>query len=149
MLINLTSNARKYVPKNGGLIKFNATLVKEGKNFQLQVTVADNGDSISPEDQKKLFKPFSKLNDAKNLNPSGNGLGLSICKNICNNLGGDITVRSQPGDMTNFTFWVNVKIPDDCDISGVMSPRVSAVKALPEGHTKDAVGLSKNGQGRI
>jgi chemotaxis protein histidine kinase CheA len=89
------------------------------------------------------------LNDSKNLNPNGNGLGLSICKNICKNLGGDIVVRSQPGDMTEFTFWVNVKIPDDCNISAVMSARPSEVKALPDGHTKDSVAKQKEGVVRV
>lgn len=71
------------------------------------------------------------------MNPNGNGLGLSICKSICNNLGGDITLCSQPGEMTEFTFWVSVKIPGDCDISEVMSPRAPKIPKLPEGRTKD------------
>jgi signal transduction histidine kinase len=112
VLINLTSNARKFTPRHGGLIKLQANLIRERKIHQLQITVANNGDSIPLEKQKKLFKPFSKLEEERNLNSSGNGLGLSICKNICNNLGGDITVRSQPGDMTEFTFWVNIKFPE-------------------------------------
>jgi len=47
--------------------------------------------------------------------------------------------------MTEFTFWVNVKIPDDCNISAVMSARPSEVKALPDGHTKDSVAKQKEG----
>jgi len=50
VLINLTSNARKYVPKSGGLIKLHATLIKDGIDYQLQVSVADNGEPISPEE---------------------------------------------------------------------------------------------------
>lgn len=127
------------MPKVNGLIKFHAILIKNGKQDQLQITVGDNGETISPEDQKKLFKPFTKLNDSKNLNPSGNGLGLSICKNICKCLGGDITLRSQPGDLTEFTFSVNVKIAtneSDVNISGLTGfrpPEVPVGAMISEG----------------
>ena len=131
------------MPKNGGLIKFHATLIKAGQTDQLQITVADNGETIPSEEQKKLFKPFAKLNDTKNLNPNGNGLGLSICKSICKCLGGDITVRSQPGDLTEFTFCVNVRISStsDTSLAGITSSRVPVVKELNESRPKDAVSV--------
>jgi signal transduction histidine kinase len=64
-------------------------LARDGKSF-LQISVFDNGPGISPADKSKLFKPFSKLAAHSHLNPNGSGLGLSICKLICQSLGGDI-----------------------------------------------------------
>ena len=57
-----------------------------------------------------LFKIFGKLKDSNNLNKQGVGLGLSICKKICQFMGGDITVSSQKDEGSKFTF--KVKIDD-------------------------------------
>ena len=81
----------------------------------IQLSVQDNGPGISAEDQTKLFKPFVKLEAHKHLNPNGNGLGLNICKLICQNLGGDIIVESDGKSFTKFTFWMGVKQPKECD----------------------------------
>ena len=104
------------------------------------MTVANNGSGISEEDQNKLFKPFSKLKDTKKINPNGNGLGLNICKMLCRKLGGDITVSSRPNEWTEFTFWVNVKICEDCDIIDAISSRPAMqVRDLPKSQTKSAL----------
>ena len=77
--------------------------------------------------------PFSKLKDTKKINPNGNGLGLNICKMLCRKLGGDITVSSRPNEWTEFTFWVNVKICEDCDIIDAISSRPAMqVRDLPK-----------------
>ena len=63
------------------------------------------------------------LKSNRDMNPNGHGLGLSICKNICRKLGGDITVSSQPGQTTDFTFKVSVKLQKDCNIDEIFSAR--------------------------
>ena len=78
----------------------------------IKISVTDNGPGISLLDQSKLFKPFSKLEANAELNPNGIGLGLSICKVICNGLGGDIVVSSDETG-SKFIFWVSVKVLDD------------------------------------
>ena len=125
MLLNLTSNAAKFVSKTDGKIRISANLRNDGTNVQLVVIVADNGPGISEEDQQKLFKPFTKLKDTNKINPNGAGLGLNICKMICRNLGGDIEVSSRPEDWTEFTFWVNVRSYVDCDIDDAFTPRTT------------------------
>lgn len=118
MLFNLVTNAIKFVPRNQGIIKISSSLTEKQLENYLEISVHDNGPGIALEDQSKLFKPFSKLEAHKKLNPNGNGLGLSICKLICNGLDGDIIVDSRCEKWTQFTFWVKVKIAEnyDCDL---------------------------------
>ena len=54
--------------------------------------VVDQGIGISEEAQKKLFKPVTKLQHGKSLNPNGAGIGLSICKSILQKMNCDIAV---------------------------------------------------------
>lgn len=114
VLINLLTNARKYVPVDNGRITIESELKGSDESQILQISVSDNGPGIATNDIRKLFKPFSKLEANSDLNPNGIGLGLSICKLVCNNLGGDIIVTSDKG--TKFTFWVEVKILRDYDL---------------------------------
>ncbi len=57
-----------------------------------------------------MFNDFCTLKFNANLNPNGVGLGLSICKKICNNLNGDITLVSKIGVGTKFTFNVSADL---------------------------------------
>jgi signal transduction histidine kinase len=66
--------------------------------------VWDNGLGISVENQKKLFKLFGTIENDKNLNKKGIGLGLYICKKICKQFGGDIEVVSDLGLGSMFTY---------------------------------------------
>jgi len=80
--------------------------VQTSSHKYLVVSVQDSGIGIAEENQKSLFKPFGKLeNDVqKGMNPTGSGLGLSICKRIVEELGGCISVVSELGKGAKFTF---------------------------------------------
>ena len=97
MLLNLVSNAIKF-SKNGGKIKINfkyvqneedltykedfRDLVENSPNGMIEVIVQDSGVGIKEEDQNKLFRLFGFLDETKELNTGGIGLGLHICKMI-------------------------------------------------------------------
>jgi len=66
------------------------------------ITVTDDGDGISPEDQKKLFKLFGKIEKTHHLNKKGCGLGLTVCKKIMQKMRGDISVISKKNKGTIF-----------------------------------------------
>lgn len=109
MLINLLSNAVKFSPKSSEIL----VVYQERKgvipgSYQLTIQVCDRGIGMGPEDMVTLFKPFhrSKNEASKQLNPNGNGLGLSICQKIAKAMNGEITCESTPGEGTvmNFTF---------------------------------------------
>jgi two-component system sensor histidine kinase BaeS len=97
---NLLSNAIKFTPP-GGEIKLWAAI--EGAN--LQITVADNGPGIPPEDQENIFTPFFRGNQGKRF-AEGMGLGLSIARESVRAHGGELTVASAPGKGSRFTIHI-------------------------------------------
>ena len=63
---------------------------------------------MSEEEIQRVFDPFFSSPDQKDKNPTGIGMGLTICKQICESLGGDITVTSKPKFGSKFTFSMKV-----------------------------------------
>lgn len=109
VLLNLTNNARKFVPKTGGKIQICTSLLEmAGKRFIL-VSVTDDGPGFTESALGKLSLQFSKLPAKSSLNPKGSGVGLYTCKLICNSLGGDILVRSDPYEkLTKVSFFIPI-----------------------------------------
>ena len=62
----------------------------------LTITVDDNGPGIPSEQLEEVFKPFVRLDEARNLDSSGTGLGLAIARDIARSHGGDITLGNSP-----------------------------------------------------
>jgi len=94
---NYLSNAIKY----GGqppLVKLGATAQADG---DVCFWVRDNGDGIPPEEQARLFTPFTRLDRTR---AKGHGLGLSIAQRIVEKLGGHVGVESEIGRGSVFTF---------------------------------------------
>jgi signal transduction histidine kinase len=65
--------------------------------------VSDNGHGIEPAILARIFDPFFSTKPGE-----GSGLGLSICRDICREHGGDITVDSRPGEGTTVRVWLPV-----------------------------------------
>lgn len=65
----------------------------------LEVQVKDTGIGISEEDKPKLFKMFGKLQSSSTINTTGIGLGLNICKNLVEALGGTIYILDEPEEI--------------------------------------------------
>lgn len=123
MLYNLVSNALKFT-KGGKVdvyVKFKSDYSMQSSSIDdkvighLEVLVKDTGIGIANEDIPKLFKPFSKLDAGKTLNPNGTGLGLSVVKNIAKALNGTASVTSVKGKGSDFKF----KILGGVDMSPV------------------------------
>ena len=104
VLINLLGNAVKFTPENGE-IGFTVNLADdEDEKITVEYTVSDNGIGISGEQKQKLFKTFEQADDSIAIRFGGTGLGLAISQNLVNQMGGEITVSSDYGHGSTFTF---------------------------------------------
>ncbi|MCV9387749.1 sensor histidine kinase [Reichenbachiella ulvae] len=94
---NLMSNAMKFSDA-GKNVYLDITPVEE----KVRITLRDEGPGISSADQKKMFKPFTRLSARPTAGEHSNGLGLSIIKSLTEQLGGRIIVKSKLGSGTAF-----------------------------------------------
>ena len=106
VLLNLLSNALKFTPE-AGRINVGATV-----NGQLvQVSVADTGVGVAPEDQEAIFEEFRQVGTADR-KVEGTGLGLALSRKLVELHGGRIWVESQVGHGSTFTFTLPVRRDD-------------------------------------
>ncbi len=101
IITNLLSNAFKYTAE--GTIELGCRIVD---NSAVHIFVKDTGIGISEKDQGRIFDRFSKIEDDTTKLYGGVGLGLSISKPLALLLGGDITVESELGKGSEFTFTI-------------------------------------------
>lgn len=99
VLVNLLSNAAKFVPAQGGEVT--VALRMEAKH--LVVEVCDNGPGVPPGEQESVFERFRQGGEAAS-RPSGTGLGLPISRQIVEHFGGTIWLNSTPGGGACFAF---------------------------------------------
>ena len=100
---NLTENAVKYADEG---VKVNIGIRKDTNN-NLVVSISDNGWGISPKDQKQIFKQYYRV-PHKNA-PKGHGIGLALVKYVVEAHGGNISVNSELGIGSTFTFNIPIK----------------------------------------
>ena len=101
VLINLVENSLKYTPA-GGRVDVRAR-VQDGK---VQVEVTDTGVGIPMESLPRIFERFYRVDRARSRQMGGTGLGLAIVKHVVESHGGTVTVGSQVGRGSTFTFSV-------------------------------------------
>ena len=103
VLINLLSNAVKFTKR--GSIKLRAVcLEKTSHNHTIRFSVSDTGPGIPAEKQELIFKEFKQIEDIRKGKHVGTGLGLAIVKRLLGLLGGVITMESEPGKGSTFSF---------------------------------------------
>ncbi len=101
ILINLTNNAIKFTEKGG--VRLEVRQHHENGRVRTEISVADTGMGIRPEDQAKLFQAFTRVttDDARRF--EGTGLGLHLSQKLAQLLGGFITLESEYGKGSRFT----------------------------------------------
>ena len=100
VLLNLLSNAIKFTPQDGEL----GIMVEADEAASVvRVHVWDHGIGIAPDGVAQLFRPFSQLDSALTRQFPGTGLGLALTKRLIELQGGQISVRSEPGEGSIFT----------------------------------------------
>eukprot|EP01022_Parablepharisma_sp_SALTPOND_P032996 TRINITY_DN88008_c1_g1_i1.p1 TRINITY_DN88008_c1_g1~~TRINITY_DN88008_c1_g1_i1.p1 ORF type:complete len:515 (-),score=34.86 TRINITY_DN88008_c1_g1_i1:491-2035(-) len=108
IVLNLLGNALKFTQHGQVAV----SLSYSAGNDQLTTSVSDTGVGIKEGDIPKLFKLYGKIRENDEINPTGVGLGLAICKNLTEYLGGEITVSSRYGEGSTFTFTVACHLLD-------------------------------------
>lgn len=95
ILVNLVSNAVRYTPSGGAVV-----ISVARQDGRATVTVSDRGKGIIPEDQRRVFDKFERVDPSE---PGGSGLGLYIARRLARAMAGDLTVQSEPGQGAAFT----------------------------------------------
>ena len=115
VIMNILSNAVKYTPKCKVIFKMQNKSSDYG-DCVLFVTVSDTGIGIKEEDVQRLFESFVRLDENKNRNIEGTGLGMAIVMNLLGMMGSKLDVRSVYGKGSTFSFEIRQKIIDDTPI---------------------------------
>jgi two-component system sensor histidine kinase SenX3 len=123
-LRNLIDNAIRYSPENTRV-----GIGVRAKEGLVAVSVTDQGEGLSPEDQERVFERFYRVDSARSRHTGGTGLGLSIVKHVISNHGGEVTLWSQPGQGSTFT----IRLPemegqDDAEALEARGPAAPATR---------------------
>jgi two-component system sensor histidine kinase BarA len=114
ILLNLIGNAIKFTDRGRVLIRVSLADT-DFDRADIEITVEDTGIGISEQDQQTLFQAFSQVESSTARQFAGTGLGLVISKNLATLMGGDINMRSSPGEGSKFTLRLPFEQVDDTE----------------------------------
>jgi PAS domain S-box-containing protein len=103
VLLNLTGNAIKFTEEGAITVKIEQAALGEGE-VELFFSIQDTGIGMSAEQQAKLFSAFSQADTSTTRKYGGTGLGLTISKQLVEMMGGTLTVESEAGKGSTFSF---------------------------------------------
>lgn len=114
ILNNLLSNARKFTSWGKIMVEVFRT-AKVNDKMELFFVISDTGIGIDKADKDKLFQSFSQVDASISRKYGGTGLGLNICKQLVELMGGDIEVESEKnkGSQFSFSIWVGICEEDE------------------------------------
>ena len=108
-IVNLLTNSVKYTNEGSVTLEIDCADI-QGNIINLRITVSDTGIGIREEELHMLFDPFTRLDMMRNKSVEGTGLGLSITKRLVAMMQGNLTVESEYGNGSKFTFVIPQKI---------------------------------------
>jgi signal transduction histidine kinase len=115
VLTNLISNAVKFTPSHG---RVNVAIQQNGDEW-VQVSVADTGSGIPPEEANRIFDEFYQITQPGKEKIKGTGLGLAISRSLVEMHGGKIWVRSEMDKGSTFFFTLPAKQPVKTDVAAI------------------------------
>ena len=111
VITNILTNAVKYTQEGSVTLSIISSEV-DADTCNLQVNVKDTGIGIRPEDMDKLFQSFQRIDEERNRNIEGTGLGISIVQRLLDMMGSKLEVASEYGKGSTFSFKITQKIID-------------------------------------
>ncbi|WP_302142163.1 ATP-binding protein [Halomonas alkalicola] len=103
VLTNLVHNAVKFTRQGEVVVRVMVEQADPGRVI-LRISVTDTGIGLSPERQRRLFQAFHQAEPSHSREFGGSGLGLTICRQLVEQMGGEIGVESEPGQGATFSF---------------------------------------------
>lgn len=108
IIVNLMNNAVKYTET--GTITLAVHGTRDGEYETLHISVKDTGMGIKPEDMNKLFEKFARIEEERNHNVEGTGLGMNITISLLSMMNSKLNVTSEYGKGSCFSFDIKQKI---------------------------------------
>ena len=108
VLVNLVSNAIKFTDRGEILVRVERTRLREDNQASLRFSVIDTGIGIPHEKQTTIFRAFTQGDGSTTRQYGGTGLGLTICQQLVELMGGRIWVESEPHHGSAFHFVVTL-----------------------------------------
>ena len=102
ILINLTNNAIKFTDSGAVHLELQQHSLESGQGLITEITIADSGIGIHPDDQQRLFQAFQQLDNTSTRRHEGTGLGLYLSQKLASLLGGRIEFESTYGQGSLF-----------------------------------------------
>lgn len=143
VLMNILSNAVKFTPEGGRItMKVHEAVYVSGDEAVLTVSIADTGCGMTKEFAEHVFDAFTQERNRNSDSQKGTGLGMSISYLLVTQMGGSITVQSEPGCGSCFT--ITVALPTVAD--GDAPVRAQAMSPLPvssDGESGEGAGAAR------
>ena len=137
VLVNLVNNAIKFSERGTILVTARAAET-EGREISVAFAVSDEGIGLSPEQQERLFLPFSQADTSTTRRYGGTGLGLSISQRLVEMMKGSIRVDSAYGHGSTFHFTVRL------GLTGAEEEAPRHLAAVTEGSSRRALVIDDN-----
>jgi signal transduction histidine kinase len=127
VLLNLLGNAVKFTKQGSITLTVRAQQMPEGA-LRIDCAVRDTGIGMDAEQTANIFKPFTQADNSTARKFGGTGLGLSISRALVELMGGEITVKSEPGKGSEFSFYVMFRAYDGETVDTQTLPDAAALQ---------------------
>ncbi len=127
---NLCSNSVKFTTR--GAVHLHACVVRRQEDtLTLAFSVNDTGIGMTKEEQQHIFESFTQADGTTTRKYGGTGLGLAICKSLTELMGGSISVESERGVGSTFTFTIEASIGDVQEVEKSSPPQMKNMPIMP------------------
>lgn len=131
IITNILTNAVKYTHEGSVTLKMSGKEI-DANTFELQVSVRDTGIGIRAEDMDKLFQSFQRIDEERNRNIEGTGLGIAIVQKLLSMMDSKLEVVSEYGHGSEFSFTLTQKVIDRTPIGNYDNHKQTYAETLTE-----------------